>query len=335
MKVAVVGAGSWGTAVAALAASSADTIIWARREEVAAAISRDRENSAYLPGVRLPDRLGATTDLGRAVEEASVVVMGVPSHGYRTVLETAAPSLPDGIPIISLTKGIEQGSLLRMTEVSAEVTETDPSLIGVLTGPNLAKEIAAGQPAAAVIALADGERAAMLQDLFMSPTFRVYTNPDVIGCESAGALKNVMALAAGMAHGLGYGDNSKAALVTRALAELTRLGITLGGAPLTFAGLAGMGDLIATCFSEQSRNRTVGVELGKGRPIDEITAEMQMVAEGVKTTAAVLALADRHSVEMPIATMVGAVLYDGLNPADLVRGLMTREAKAELHGIDD
>jgi glycerol-3-phosphate dehydrogenase (NAD(P)+) len=175
---------------------------------------------------------------------------------------------------------------------------------------------------------------ARLQSLLMGPTFRVYTNPDVVGCEAAGALKNVMGIAAGMAHGLGYGDNSKAALVTRALAELTRLGVALGGRPLTFAGLAGMGDLVATCFSEQSRNRTVGVELGRGRALDEIVDEMRMVAEGVKTTEAVLELAERHGIDMPIARAVGAVLYEGATPSDMVRALMMREAKSEMHGME-
>jgi glycerol-3-phosphate dehydrogenase (NAD(P)+) len=220
-----------------------------------------------------------------------------------------------------------------MTEVAAEVLSIDPSRIGVLTGPNLAREVALGQPAAAVIAIPDQAVAEMLQAMFMQSAFRVYTNPDVIGCESAGALKNVMAIAAGMAHGLEYGDNSKAALVTRALAELTRLGVALGGAPLTFAGLAGMGDLVATCFSDQSRNRRVGVELGRGKSLETIVAEMSMVAEGVKSTEAILVLAERNQIEMPIAEMVGSVLYEGSKPADMVEGLMTREAKAELHGI--
>lgn len=333
MQVSVIGAGSWGTAVAAVTASSHPTRIWARRPELATAISGG-VNPDYLPGVALPEDLDATSDLGAALEAAEVVVIGVPSHGFREVLSLAAPHLPPGAPIISLTKGIERGSLMRMTEVIAEETKTDPSLTGVLTGPNLAREIMAGQPAAAVVAVADPGVAATLQTVFMTPSFRVYTNPDVVGCEAAGALKNVMAIAAGMAHGLGYGDNSKAALITRALAELTRLGVAMGGSPLTFAGLAGMGDLIATCFSEQSRNRTVGVELGRGRDLDAITTEMRMVAEGVKSTEAILALARRHDIEMPIASMVGQVLYESMTPADLVAGLMTREAKAELHGLD-
>jgi glycerol-3-phosphate dehydrogenase (NAD(P)+) len=236
--------------------------------------------------------------------------------------------------VISLSKGVEQGSNLRMTEVVAEVLEGhDAGRIGVLSGPNLAKEVAAGQPTATVVAVRDEAVAAQLQQLFMSPTFRVYTNPDVVGCEIAGALKNVLAIGAGMAHGLDYGDNTKAALITRGLAELARLGVALGGDPMTFAGLAGMGDLIATCSSPQSRNRHVGVELGKGRTLDEIVAEMNMVAEGVKTTAAVLELAAREKVEMPLAEFVGRVLYQGARPADLVPELMGRRARPELHGI--
>jgi glycerol-3-phosphate dehydrogenase (NAD(P)+) len=221
-----------------------------------------------------------------------------------------------------------------MTEVVADVLPSHRAdRIGVLTGPNLAREVAEGEPTASVVAIGDAAAAVQLQQLFMTRTFRVYTNPDVVGCEIAGALKNVIAIAAGIAAGLGYGDNTKAALITRGLAELARLGVALGGDPLTFSGLAGMGDLVATCTSDKSRNRRVGVELGKGRTLDEIVAETNMVAEGVKTTRAVLDLAAEHGVEMPIATMVGAVLYDEAMPAEIVPSLMLREAKPELHGI--
>jgi glycerol-3-phosphate dehydrogenase (NAD(P)+) len=333
MRVSVIGAGSWGTAVAAIAAEAADTVLWARREDLAVRIQHERVNPDYLADTVLPDRLRATSDLEEALSGTEMVIMAVPSHGFRDVLVSAGDAVPRDVPIVSLTKGIETGTLNRMTEVVLDVLDVDPSSVGVLTGPNLAREIAAGQPAAAVVGMPDETVGARLQTLLMGPTFRVYTNPDVIGCESAGALKNVMAIAAGMAHGLGYGDNSMAALVTRALAELTRLGIAMGGQPLTFAGLAGMGDLVATCFSAQSRNRTVGVELGRGRSLREITEEMRMVAEGVRTTEAVLALARRHQIEMPIAHAVGAVLYDGLQPADMVLALMTRGAKSEFHGL--
>ena len=330
----MIGSGSWGTAVAAMVASRAPTTLWARREEAAAEMRAARENTSYLPGIELPASLTITSDVAAAVESAGLVVVAVPSHGFREVLEAAKEFMDSDTRVISLSKGVERGSQLRMTEVASDVLPLDPSRIGVLTGPNLAREVALGQPAAAVVAISDETSAQELQALFMQPTFRVYTNLDVVGCESAGALKNVMAIAAGMAHGLGYGDNSKAALVTRALAELTRLGVALGGAPLTFAGLAGMGDLVATCFSDQSRNRRVGVELGRGKPLDVIVAEMSMVAEGVKSTEAILALAKAHQIEMPIATMVGSVLYEGALPSDMVEQLMTREAKAELHGIE-
>lgn len=334
-RIAVVGAGSWGTAVAGIAAGNTDTVLWARRPELAEAMRERHENTDYLPGQTLPDSLEFTADLEEACAPADVVMLGVPSHGMRTVLRDAAPFIAPGAPVVSLAKGVEQGTLRRMTEVVDEVlTGHDPSMVGVLTGPNLAREIAAGQPAASVVALRDVDAAAGVQRLFMTATFRVYTNPDVVGCELAGALKNVMAIAAGIAAGLGYGDNTKAALLTRGLAELTRLGVALGGEPLTFSGLAGMGDLVATCTSTQSRNRTVGVELGKGRGIDDIVAEMNMVAEGVKSTAAVLELARRADVEMPIAELVGAVLYEGKRADELVPALMMREAKPELHGIN-
>lgn len=333
-RVAVVGAGSWGTTVAAVAAANADVRLWARDADLARRIDSTHENDRYLPGIRLPEQVGATNDLADACGGADVVVVGVPSHGFRDVLASAADSIGDEIPVVSLSKGVEQGSRLRMTEVVAAVLPGHRvDRIGVLTGPNLAREVAEGQPTASVVAMTDEDESARLQQLFMTGTFRVYTNPDVVGCEIAGALKNVVAIAAGIAAGLGYGDNTKAALITRGLAELARLGVALGGDPLTFSGLAGMGDLVATCTSEKSRNRFVGVELGKGRPLDEIVTEMNMVAEGVKSTAAVLAIAAEHGVDMPIATLVGAVLYEGAKPAELVPSLMVREAKAELHGM--
>jgi glycerol-3-phosphate dehydrogenase (NAD(P)+) len=221
-----------------------------------------------------------------------------------------------------------------MTEVIAEeLADHDTTRIGVLTGPNLAREVASGQPTASVVAVPDPAIADALQAVFFAPTLRVYTNPDVVGCEMAGALKNVLAIGAGIADGLGYGDNTKAALMTRGLAELARLGVAMGGEPLTFAGLAGMGDLIATCSSPQSRNRYVGCELGRGRALDDVVNEMNMVAEGVKTTAAVMELAARYEVEMPLASFVGRVLYEGARPADLVPELMLRKAKPELQGM--
>lgn len=317
--------------MAALAASNTSTILWARREDLAAEVRDGHTNRTYLPDARLPEALDATADLEEAASGSDVVVMGVPSHGFRDILSGLAPHIAPGIPVVSLTKGVEQGTLKRMTELISEILPDNPA--GVLTGPNLAREVVAGQPAASVIALADESIAAGLQPLFSTPSFRVYTNPDVVGAEVAGALKNVMAIAAGMADGMGLGDNAKAALITRGLAELTRLGIALGGQPLTFAGLAGIGDLVATCMSKQSRNRHVGEELGRGRTVDQIVADMKMVAEGVKTSRAVVGLAAAHGVDMPIAAEVVAVLYEGRTPAEGLLSLMSRDPKQELHGI--
>ena len=334
MKVAVIGAGSWGTAVASLAAQNADVVLWARRPDLAERIQAENENSDYLPGFPLPESLSATSDIAEALANADIVVMGVPSHGYRAVLETAVGLIAPSTPILSLTKGIEQDSRLRMTEVTLDVLKDhEPGAVGVLSGPNLAREVMEGQPAATVIAMGDFKIARTLQPVFMTPTFRVYTNPDVIGAEVAGAVKNVMAIAAGTATGLGFGMNSLASLITRALVETARLGVALGGEPLTFGGLAGVGDLMATCASPLSRNNRVGVELGRGRSLDDIIADMNMVAEGVKTTKAVLQLAEANDVDMPIAVEVGRVLYEGETPQDALSRLMERSAKTEGHGI--
>lgn len=330
-RVAVIGAGSWGTAVAAIAATNAPTVLWARRPELADQIAKEHENGDYLAGLALPESLEATSDLAVAADGADVVVMGVPSHGFRDVLTELKANLAPGTPVVSLSKGVEQGTLLRMTEVIADVVPGHPA--GVLTGPNLAKEVLQGSPAAAVVAFQEDAVAEELQTLFSTSTFRVYRNDDVVGCEVAGALKNVMAIAAGMADGLGFGDNTKAALLTRGLAELTRLGVALGGNPLTFAGLAGMGDLVATCSSRQSRNRYVGEELGKGRKLDDIITEMKMVAEGVKTARSVVALAERVNVEMPIAEQVVAVLDGNVSATEVIVRLMSRSAKAESAGL--
>ncbi len=329
MRISVIGAGSWGTTVAALAAARHSTVLWARRPDLADAIDRQSENPEYLSGFRLPYGLRATSDLLEAAE-ADAIVMAVPSHGFREVFTQLAPHLGPRVPVISLVKGIEQSTAKRMTEVMAdEAPNHDPRLLGVMAGPNLAREVMAGAPAATVIALADSYTATTLQDVFMGPAFRVYTNPDVIGCELAGALKNVMAIAAGMAKGLGFGQNTLATLITRALAEITRLGTALGGRQETYAGLAGMGDLIATCESDASRNNRVGMELARGRALEEIVREMNMVAEGVKTVKPVMDLAEGAGVEMPIAEQVHRVLYEGAHPRDSVLALMTREARSE------
>ena len=330
MRYAVVGAGSWGTTVASMIAPKRETIIWARRPEVAVDIDERHHNEAYLAGIELPEQLAATSDLHKAIDGADVVVMAVPSHGFRAVLETAVGAIPPTIPIISLSKGIERETLMRMTEVVIDVLpDHDPDVIGALSGPNLAREIIEGQPAATVIAVRNEDAARLLQADFMGPRFRVYTNPDVVGSETAGAVKNVMAIAAGMAEGMGFGDNTLATLIARALVEMTRLGVALGGDVRTFSGLAGIGDLVATCNSTKSRNHKVGVGLGQGRQLDEITGEMNMVAEGVKSTSGVLELAHQADVEMPIAEQVGRVLYEGISPNEAINQLMTREAKSE------
>lgn len=330
LRVAVIGAGSWGTTVASLAARSNPVVLWARRSELAETINTTGENPDYLAGHRLPHGLRATSAGADAVNGAEALVMAVPSHGFRAVLAELAPWIGSDLPILSLTKGIEQGTLLRMTEIVAEALPAhDTARTGVLTGPNLAREVMSGAPAAAVIGIPDPAAAEHLQAVLMDPTFRVYTNPDVIGCELAGASKNVMAIAAGMAKGLGFGQNTLAALITRALAEITRLGVAVGGRPETFAGLAGMGDLVATCQSDESRNNRVGMALARGRNLDDVTGEMQMVAEGVKTARPVLELAARHQVDMPIASQVVRVLHEGAHPREAVLALMTREARSE------
>src|SRR3989440_3959141 len=305
MKVAVVGAGSWGTAFATIPASNGvDTVVWARRQELADAIASKHECPDYLPGVELPPELRATHDLEEALTGSDIVVMAIPSHAFRSVLKEAAGHVPGEASMVSLTKGLEQDSRKRMTEVMRQEIELPPWSFATLTGPNLAKEIAQRQPAAAVIGCEDDEAAQAMQKAFMSDRFRVYTNEDVPGCELGGAIKNVIAIAAGIGDGMGFGDNSKAALITRGFAEMARLGTALGGKALTFASLAGVGDLIATCTSPLFRHRHVGEELGKGRKIDEIIADMNMVAEGVKTSRVVLELGERAGVAMPIAEHV-------------------------------
>jgi glycerol-3-phosphate dehydrogenase (NAD(P)+) len=328
INAAVIGAGSWGTTVAHLLAHNTPTVLWARRADVAQAIDEHHENPAYLEGYPLHRDLQATADLAAAVSGCDLLVMGVPSHGFRSALEDLKPYLRPWVPVVSLSKGLEQGSRLRMTEVIQEVLPGHP--YGVLTGPNLAKEILVGGAAAAVVAMSDENIADRLQPLFSTNLFRVYTNTDVIGCELAGALKNVMALAAGMADGLGTGDNTRAAVITRGLAELTRLGVAMGGNPMTFAGLAGMGDLVATCISPQSRNRRVGEELGKGKSIETIIEEMNQVAEGVKTTKVVMELAAEYGIDMPIAAEMDAVCNAGRGPTEAYRGLLSRQVTREM-----
>jgi len=328
IRMAVVGAGSWGTTVASLAAENTPTVLWARRPDVAATINAEHRNPAYLGDRELSLALRASASLEETVEGADVVVMAVPSQGFREVLVSAAPHIRPWVPVVSLSKGLEQGTLLRMSEVANEVLPGHP--VAVLTGPNLAGEIAAGQPAASVVAIDDAVIATALQGIFARPTFRVYTNTDVVGCELAGVVKNVIAIASGIATGMGFGDNTRATLVTRGLAEMTRLAMKLGGSLESLAGLAGMGDLIATCSSTSSRNTTVGLRLGRGENLDDIIASTTQVAEGVRSSRAVLDLARKNGVDMPITEQVVAVCHEGKSAVDGLLSLMTRRAAPEV-----
>ena len=327
LKTGLIGGGSWGTTVAALIARNAPVTMWARNAATVDEINSQHTNSRYLPDARLPREVQATHDLEEAVSMKDVIVMGVPSHSFRGVLEQIRPHIRPWVPIISLSKGLELNTRKRMTELINEVLPGHPA--GVLTGPNLAREIMAGYAAGSVVAMEDEVIVKELQKLFHSGLFRVYTNHDVIGCELGGVLKNIIAIAAGMGDGLGAGDNTRAAVITRGLAEITRLGVAMGGKRRTFAGLAGTGDLIATCTSPQSRNRTVGYELGQGRTIKEIINEMFMVAEGVNSAPAVMALADEYGVDMPIAREVFEVVQGRSTPRKAFRGLLRTAAGAE------
>jgi glycerol-3-phosphate dehydrogenase (NAD(P)+) len=321
MRVTVLGAGSWGTTVASLLSRrDHQTLLWARKPEVVDEINRDHRNSAYLPDAALPPRLTATADLEQAAGHAELLVVGVPTSAFRTTLEDVRPHLMPWIPVISLSKGLERATHLRMTEVVKDVLPGRP--VAALTGPNLAKEIMAGQAAASVVATEDLSVAAALQAVLRRGMFRVYTNHDVVGCEIGGAMKNVVAIATGIAEGLGVGDNTRAAVMSRGLAELTTLAVAMGGEPATLAGLAGMGDLVATCMSPQSRNRYVGEQLGLGRSLPDVLAGMRMVAEGVRTASTVVELADQHGLSMPISRTIHDVVSGRIEAADAYRGLL-------------
>ena len=319
MKIAVLGAGSWGTTVASLVAPRHRTVLWARNPAVAEAINEEHANPEYLPGFRLPPELTATASLDEAVGDADLLVVGVPTSGFRNVLEEVSKWIRPWVPVVSLSKGLERGSHLRMTEVIKDVVPGHP--VAALSGPNIAYEIMSGKAAAAVIATEDLEVARAIQKVVTRGLFRVYLNDDVIGCEMGGALKNVIAIASGIGEGLGVGDNTRAAVMSRGLAELTRLGVAMGAQPTTFAGLAGMGDLIATCMSPHSRNRRVGEQLGRGRRLEDILAEMHMVAEGVKTASVALELAERHQLDLPICTMIDRVVKGQIEPSGAYWGL--------------
>jgi glycerol-3-phosphate dehydrogenase (NAD(P)+) len=319
MQVTVLGAGSWGTTVAALSAGKNPTMLWARSPEVADSVNKAHVNPSYLSDFTLPASLRSTADLERAVVGADLLVVGVPTLGFREVLEKVEPFIRPWIPVVSLSKGFEKGSLLRMTEVIKQVLPGHPA--AALTGPNIAREIMDGYAAAAVVATEDLDVGAAIQDVLHRNLFRVYLNHDVIGCEVAGALKNVVAIATGIGEGLGVGDNTRAAVMSRGLAEITRIGVAMGAEPATFAGLAGVGDLIATCMSPHGRNHHVGVELGKGRKLDEILGEMSMVAEGVKTAGLVLELADRYDLDLPIHTEIYRIVTGDTDVRGAYRGL--------------
>ncbi len=333
-KVAVMGSGSWGTAFGAMCADAGeDTVLWARRAEIAAEITDQHRNDSYLGGVELPPTLTATTDPEAALDGADVVVLAVPSVGIEQQLRTWGELIAPDATLASLIKGVDVDSMRFGSQVIAETLDCDPDRVVVVSGPNLAKECADRQPSATVAACPAGARAERVQAAVMAPYFRVYTNPDKTGVEVAGAVKNVIALAAGMAHGMGYGDNTMAAVITRGLAEMARLGVRLGGDAMTFAGLAGVGDLVATCTSPKSRNRTVGERLGRGEDLDDIIASMNQVAEGVKSSRAILALAEQAGVEMPIAQGVVAVISGHASPEELVGALLSRSAKPEVYGM--
>jgi glycerol-3-phosphate dehydrogenase (NAD(P)+) len=327
LKVGLLGGGSWGTTVASLVTRNTSVKLWARNPDTVSEINEDHTNQRYLPGISLPKRLEATGDIAEAVRDADVLVMAIPSQNFRTVLEEVREHIRAWVPIISLTKGLEVDTRMRMTEVVEEVLPAHP--VGVLTGPNLAREIMEGRAAASVLAMQGGGNVDMLRPLFSSGLFRVYTNDDVVGCELGGVLKNIIAIAVGMGDGLGAGDNTRAGLITRGLSEVTRLGVALGGKAETFSGLAGMGDMIATCTSSQSRNRHVGYELGQGRTIDEIISDMVMVAEGVKTAPVVMDLAREHGITMPIAEDVSKVVMGESSAQRAFRGLLRVSAGAE------
>ncbi|MBP6014605.1 MAG: NAD(P)H-dependent glycerol-3-phosphate dehydrogenase [Alphaproteobacteria bacterium] len=327
IRAAILGGGSWGTTVASLVAKNVPATIWARSAETVAEINAKHTNERYLPGARLTPALRGTTSIEEAVRDADVVVMGLPSQAMRETAREVGKYIRAWVPVISLSKGLELGTRLRMTQVIEQELPGHPA--GVLSGPNLAREVMSGYAAASVIAMEDEVIVQELQSIFKTGLFRVYTNTDVAGCELGGALKNVMAIATGMGDGAGAGENTRSAVISRALNEITRLGVKMGGKPETFAGLAGIGDLIATCTSPQSRNRTVGFELGKGRSIGDILAGMRQVAEGVKSCKTVLQLGEEYECEMPIATEVNGVINEGRTAQDAFRGLLKRIAGAE------
>lgn len=327
---AVLGSGSWGTAFARVMMHAGCSVtLWARRPELADLINETHENPDYLPGIGLPPTLTATPDPERALHSADVVVLAVPSQTARQNLTRWVPLLPEGATLVSLMKGIELGTAKRMSEVISEVAGVPLSNVAVITGPNLAREIAEEQPAATVVACSDHDRAVDLQESCQTAYLRPYTNTDVVGCELGGTVKNIIALACGMAEGMGFGDNTRASIMTRGLAETARLGLALGAEESTFAGLAGLGDLVATCSSPLSRNRTFGERLGRGETLEQVLQAATQIAEGVASCRSVLDLAHAHGVDMPITEAVVAICHNGERAPDVLRRVMRREPKPE------
>lgn len=330
-KVVVLGGGSWGTTVASICARRGPTLQWVRSPETAADINDNHRNSRYLgEEVELSETLRATTDFSEAAGCADVIVMGVPSHGFRGVLTELATELRPWVPVVSLVKGLEQGSNMRMSQVVEEVLPGHPA--GILAGPNIAREVAEGYAAAAVLAMPDQHLAAHLASLFRTKRFRTYTTDDVVGVEMAGALKNVYAIAVGMGYSLGIGENTRAMVMARAVREMSKLGEAMGGQRDTFAGLAGIGDLIVTCTSKRSRNRHVGEQLGSGKTVEEIIAAMNQVAEGVKAASVIMEFADKYGLSMPIAREVDAVVNHGATVEQAYRGLIAETPGHEVYG---
>ena len=331
VRVTILGGGSWGTTVATLAATNTETLLWARDGDVVDEINADHRNTRYLDDRPLNESLRATSDLAEAAEFADVLVVGVPSQSMRGVLADAAAHVRPWVPVLSLVKGLEVETRKRGTQVIAEELPGHP--VGIMAGPNLAREVLDGFAAAAVIATPDDSVAKALQPLFRTTTFRVYRNLDLLGSELGGVLKNIIAIASGMADGLGVGDNTRALVITRGLAEMTRLGEAMGADVRTFAGLTGMGDLMATCMSPLSRNRRVGEELARDRTLEEVLEDMGQVAEGVKTARPVMQLAEEHGVFMPIAAEVDAVVNERRHPREAYRGLQRTMPQSEHHGV--
>ncbi len=329
-KAAVMGSGSWGTAFGmVLADAGTDVILWGKDPSVVGSVNDQHENPKYHPGIPLPTSLKATTEVRRALDGADIVVLAIPSQSLRENLARWREDLPEHAVLVSLMKGIELGTTMRMSEVIVEVAQVPPARVGVVSGPNLAREVALRQPAASVVASSDLRHAEILQAASVTPYFRPYTNQDVIGVEIGGAAKNVIALANGMAVGLGFGINTQSSLITRGLAEIARLGAALGADPMTFAGLAGLGDLVATCTSPLSRNRTFGENLGKGLTVEETTALTQQTCEGVKSCQSLLDLAHNHGVDVPLTEQVVEVVHHGVSPREMLGRLMARDTKAE------